>query len=172
MALSVSSQLRAHVAQAGLGGFDAAELPNHVTHRVDVGRLAEQKHQLARFSRRQRDRDVQRGARIEPGAETLRQRLTAKRRGLRQRAVAAEELSAIAGRRGERLADMREGDALGEVAVEHVAGQQRAGFGVELGRHVQLRIGVGRTQRPFGVAEDAEPARRLARDWSASAART
>ncbi len=53
--------------------------------------LAEQEHDVTRLSGGQRERDVQRGAGIEPRPEAARERLRAKRRRPRERPVAAEE---------------------------------------------------------------------------------
>ena len=84
----------------------------------------------------ERHGDVQRRAGIEPRPEAARQRLTPKSRRLRERAVAAEERRAVAGRRAQRLARVGEGDAPRELLVVGVPGQDRAGRGVELGHDV------------------------------------
>ena len=73
----------------------------------------------AAASRRARasTRDVQRGARIEAGAESPVERRSTQRGRPRERAVAADERPAVAGRRARRLAGVRERDAAGELVV-------------------------------------------------------
>jgi hypothetical protein len=70
--------------------------------------------------------DLQRGARIEAGAEAAAEPRAPERGGASEGAVASEHLGAI-GRRGERhLARGREGDAAGRVLVVRVARQDGA----------------------------------------------
>ena len=70
--------------RAGLGG---------------VPPLAEQEHQAAGLARRQGDGHVQRRAGVEAGAELPGERRVAQGRRLLERAVAADEGQAVAGRR-------------------------------------------------------------------------
>ena len=81
---------------------------------------------------------LQRGARIEPGADASGQRAPSlERGGMVERAVAAEELGAVAVQAVWRPAEVGEGDALAELGVPGVAREQRAGLGVDLGDDVR-----------------------------------
>jgi hypothetical protein len=68
----------------------------------------------------ERQSDVQAGARIESGTESLRQRGTSKGSRLGQGAVSTEERQAIAGCRSQFFADIGERHSFGKLPVEHV----------------------------------------------------
>ena len=78
------------------------------------------------------------------------------RRG--DRSVAAEEDLAIARRRLQGLARVREGHAPGEIAVVGGAGEDGAAPRVLLGDDVQVLPGAGRPQHPLVVGEHAQAA--------------
>jgi hypothetical protein len=101
------------------------------------------------FARRHLQRHLERGAGVEPGAEAARELRVAERGGGGERAVAAEERGAVAGRRARRLAGVRERHARGEVAVVGVAGEDRPGRLVALGDDVQVPSGGRRPERPL-----------------------
>ena len=72
--------------------------------------------------------------------------------GLAGRAVAAEELGAVAGDGSLRLARVEERDAIAELAVVGVAGEQRPGLRIDLGDDVRQ---VCRAVRPEHQLEEA-----------------
>jgi hypothetical protein len=80
-----------HLVQAGVRRLHITESPNDVADRVHVGALAQQKDHPARFSRIERDGDVQRCTRIEAGAEAPGERVAAKGCRLREGTVPAKE---------------------------------------------------------------------------------
>ncbi len=151
-----------HGGEAPLCGVGGAVPPDQVAGSLHVSALAQREHDFLRFAWRQRDDDVEGGTGIEAGAESRRQQLTAKGRRLRNRSVAPEKRSAIAGRRHEQLAGVGERHAPTEVAVELVAREHRSGFAVDLRHHVRLLISLRRTEPPLVVADEAQAPRLLA----------
>ncbi len=89
---------------------------------------------------------------IEARADAAGKPNAAQGRGVRRRAVAAEELGAVAGHRADRLAAVDEDDPVGELGVVRVAGEQRAADRVDLGHHVHQRFVAQLAQHQFPVA--------------------
>ena len=99
-----------------------------------VGRLTQEEDDLVHAAGRQVDRGLQGRARIEAGAEALRQRqVGAERGGIVHAAVAADELAAIARPRGLTAGEVGEGHAASVMEVPFVAREDRAGLAVALG---------------------------------------
>ena len=71
--------------------------------------------------------DLQRAAGIEPGAASAREPVAQERRRLAERAVAPDELAAVAGVRASGLGGVPEGDPVRELRVVGVAREDRAG---------------------------------------------
>ena len=90
--------------------------------------VAEQSRDRSFFSRLKNQRDLNGAARIERGADAIRQRLALEGGRTRQRAVASDELGSIAGH-GATVPwrQIEERHALGEVLAEAIARQERAG---------------------------------------------
>jgi hypothetical protein len=74
-----------------LRGIRATVPPHERTDLVHAFPLSQEEHETPCFPRCEGDDDVERGARVEAGAEAAGQRLTMERRRLRQGAVAAQE---------------------------------------------------------------------------------
>ena len=95
------------------------------------------------------DRDLHGGARIESRADAAGQPHAPHGRGIRRRAVAAEELGAVAGHGSVRLAAVDEDDPVGEFRAVGVAGEKRAADRIQLGHHVHERL--ARAVRPAPI---------------------
>ena len=152
----------AHGSEGGFCRGYAAMTAHEHAGLVHILALSEEERETARLSGLQGEGDVQGGAGIEPRAEAARQPLTAESRRLRQRAVAAEERQAVARRRAQGLARVREGHAPRERLVVGVPGQDGPALVVELGHHVRVLAGSRRPQHPLVVGEDAQAARPVA----------
>ena len=127
---------------------------------VAIPSLSQEEDEAARLARRQGDRDLQRGAGIESGAECARQGRAAQRGRPRQRAVAAEERragrrspSAAPRSRGRRRPGRRTPGCSGFVArIAPVSASM-------LGHHVQVLARPRRSQAPLVVGEHAQAPR-------------
>src|SRR5205814_2298823 len=126
---------------------------------VEVLALAEQEGETTLLAGLQRDRCVQGRAGIEAGPEMRGEARPRERERRGRRSVAAEERLAVARRRAQGLARVREGHAAGEIAVVGGAGEDGAARVVLLGDDVQVLAEARGPQHPFVVREDAEAAR-------------
>ena len=96
--------------------------------------FAEEDDDLGRAVRLDHQRGLERAARIETCAHATRERLVAAQRSrVRERAVAAEELDAIAAPRELSPGEIEERDALAEARPPGVAREQRAALRIDLG---------------------------------------
>ena len=118
--------------------------------------FAEQEDELARLTGRQRHAHVQGAARVETGAEAIRQHARGHCSGARERAVAADELGPVAGHRPHGFAGPGEGDAVGKPRVVRIVRDERPGGRVATGDHMPLVPHPRRAEQPFVVAVDAE----------------
>ena len=105
--------------------IDAAEAARQRQRVLAVVALAQQQHDVACLAGLEIDSNLKRGARVEAGAEALRQRLTRQGRRPPQRAVPPQELEPVAGRRCGPHARVRERHASREVGVVGIARQHR-----------------------------------------------
>ena len=149
----------AHGFEGGIRGVHRAESAHQLAGVVEILPLADEESNAARLPRSQGDGYVQRCARIESRSETPRQRLAAKSRRLRQRAVAPEERQAVSRCRDKGLACVREGHTARELSVVRVPGQDRPGRCVVLGDHVSALAGAWWPQGPLVVGEHGQTAR-------------
>ncbi|KFB72658.1 MAG: hypothetical protein AW09_002150 [Candidatus Accumulibacter phosphatis] len=82
-----------------------------------------------------------------------------------QRAVAPQEFRAVAAELAQRVIDVEEGDAIGELGTVGVARVERAASGVDFGTDMHRRFGAQIAQHPLDIGcrrEAARPARFIA----------
>ena len=124
-------------------------------------RLAEEENHLGGFAGLERQRRLKRAARIESGAGPLGKRRRARRQRGRvgQRAVPAQELPPVAGPASLPSGQIGKRHPGAEGCVPGIAGQQRTGFGLDLGRDERRGCPPRRTQHPFDIGRDRKPPR-------------
>ena len=128
--------------------------------RVRACRFAEQENDFDRLAGRQFDLGAQSRAGIEPRSDCLGERCGAGERGrVGERAVSADEFAPIASPAGLSAAQIGEGDARSEARIPAVAGEHRAGGGVDFGRNKRQGRGTRRAENPFDIGCNAEPTR-------------
>ena len=122
-----------HAFQRPMGAVDAAE-PLHELPRLRLRCRRRRAMKTMSFScpSSSVERDLHGGARIESRADAAGESHAAQRRGVRRRAVAAEELGAVAGDRSVRFAAVDKDDAVGELGAVGVAREKRAADRVQL----------------------------------------
>ena len=126
--------------------------------RAGIGRLTEKERAFDAGVRRDRELDLQRGTRVEPGAgPAVEPGAAGNARGVVERAIGTEERGAVSRESNGGLRHgRREDDAVGEVAAGGIPREERAGCSVEL-RDDRRRRDVAEDE--LGVPEDRQPAR-------------
>ena len=103
---------------------------------------------------------LDRGARIEGAAHAAGERRPPHRRRLRQRAVAADELGAVAGHAAARIVHVEERRAAGELGVVGVRGDDGAGVGIDASvTTCGAAFAAEVAEHPLHVAGDRQTAR-------------
>ena len=152
-----------HRLQGLPGAGRAAELPDQMLRLVGMAGRAKDEHDLALLPLGQLNPGLNRGARIEARAGSVRQALAAHRRRTGQRTVAADKLAAVAAHPALRLADLHKNDPIAALAAIGVAGQQRPAVRIRFG-HDMHQIGVSpftEHQLPISGQRQASRAPRL-----------
>ena len=122
--------VRPHRVQRAVGGLRSAEALHEAAGIGGILADAEPEDDLALLAVVEIERDLDGGARIERRAHLARKALSRHGGGIAQRAVAPQEFGAVAAHAADRIVDVEERDAVGELRVVGVARQERAALGL------------------------------------------
>ena len=138
--------------EAAIAGHERASL-------IDRRRLSEEEHDLGAAARRQVDLRLKGRAGIEAGADPAGWMITALQQSrMVRRAVLAQEFRAISGPCGLVTAEVREGDAIAELRIPGVLGEERPRGQVDLGDDERRAHVAREAEHPLDVCGHGETA--------------
>ena len=142
----------------GSGSAEAAHQLARLIGAASSG-YAEPEDELALFAVGQFERKLDCRARIQRGSHLVGKLRPGHGRRMRERAVASDELGAVAAEGPGHIVDVEKRNPIGELGVVCVARIERAARHVDFGDHVHGRFRPQVAQHPLDVAGGGEPAR-------------